>query len=202
MKYSDQKVTDTLQLAQWFLSPGKTMHASWWEELSLTSWASVYGTNNILTRQIDALIIHRGHLPAFPATLNGMTERGQVLSRLSWKLPYFILALGVLLLECPDYLIRREYRTPLAEQLGEEQVQLLWMLWRGGEKNPALSADELVLYAHQLGYQAVELCFATDPVWQVLRLHLPVPPPEEHEVHMTFDKEAIFSELQRLERFL
>jgi len=189
------------QLAQWCFSPGKNMHASWWQHLGIGSWASYYGRNPILDRQLDALIRKRTLLPHYRQLIFPMTEIQQGVLRMWPRLPSLLICLGILLLECPDYLLRREYRLSLNAAIGESTVDQLWMLWRGGKREPLLSADELILNAQQWGYSALYIMMENDLLWPLLRLQLPASFSERNE-RLFISGECLWIELRRLERLL
>ena len=195
------QVTAELTVAQWFLSPGKTLHTSWWHKLGLSTWMALYQSTPSLARHIDLYIRHAMNMPELIVTPSSFSDIQKSMFTSVKRLPKLIVALGLLLLECPDYLLRREYRQQLETVLDEMSINQLWMLWRGQKREPNINAQDLIDAAWDCGYYSLAELQKNDPLWCALRLQLPAPK-ELSQDKLTPATEVVWSEFRRLERFL
>lgn len=194
-------ITAELTVAQWFLSPGKTMHPSWWQKLGLSAWQAPYLHTPSLARHIDMHICRRVDMPESIVLPALFSETQKLMFACAKRLPRLIVALGLLLLGCPDYLLRREYRQQLETVLDEMSINQLWMLWRGQLQEPGIAAEQLIEVAWDYGYHNLAELQQDDPLWSTLRLQLPVAK-DNFQPDVMFAADVVWSEFRRLERFL
>jgi len=158
--------------------PGYHMHEAWWQALGLADWQQHYRRRlPQVRRELDRLICRRRAFPEsrFPGVGGAFTPLQAALLRGVPRLPMLMLALGLLLSGCPDYVLWRPYRDALAGWLDEQQRQQLWGMWRYGHGSADVAPQELASFAGRCGVKALELALADDPVWQAVRYVLPAP---------------------------
>lgn len=131
--------------------PGAWMHAGWWTALELAPWQDSYRRYPACRSGIDRLIVARRGFPraALPGAL---APQQAALLALEPRLPQLITALGLLTLNCPDYLLMGPYRRALKSCLGErggDQLLALHHDWRAGPA--ALTPDALAAAAFDAG---------------------------------------------------
>lgn len=182
--------------------PGLQMHGDWWLRLGLQDWQDKYTQLSPGSRrELDRLICRRRGYPVSQgnAISSEFTLMQEALLRAESRMPMLLLAMGLLLLECPDYLLWRPYRKVLSSWLSETQIERLQVLWRNGQKTPQIKPEQLVLSAQNRAQVALELVLREDPVWQALRYTLPVVDTPHSAALPTTSAEKMF---MRLERFL
>jgi len=155
--------------------PGKWLHDDWWRAMGLQEWKAAYEDMPLpAQRELDKAIKQgRSRLGFHPVSLQELTPIQDVLLRAFERLPTLIVALGISLSQCPDYLLWRPYRQALSSHLTEEQIAQLQAVWRGGERSPDIEPDALIPYAQRLGISALHHVLIEDPVWQAVRYTLP-----------------------------
>lgn len=138
-----------LHLLAW--QPGADLHADWWGRLGLASWQADYLRHPACRQAIDREIVARRGFPHEP--LPGALDAKQTaLLVLEPQLPRLLVALGLIVLDCPDYLLLGAYRRVLAIPLGHracDQLLALPQAWRGG--GARLAAEALVAGAAAAG---------------------------------------------------
>ncbi len=122
--------------------PGADMHADWWQRLELARWRHDYQRHPACRAAIDREIVVRRGFPdrPLPGVLDG---RQSALLTLVPRLPGLVVALGLIALDCPDYLLMGAYRRALAAHLGSracDQLLALHRPWRGERTLPATAA--------------------------------------------------------------
>lgn len=179
--------------------PGKWLHDDWWCVIGLQEWKEAYVNMTESARwELDNILQQRRNRLGFRATsLLEFTPIQEVLLRAFERLPMLLVALGISLSQCPDYLLWRPYRQALSLHLTEEQMAQLQALWRGGERSPDIEPDALIIYAQRLGISALHLVLVEDPVWQAVRYTLPDCTVVEHST--SYSPVPFFL---RLDRFL
>ena len=156
--------------------PGTWLHDEWWQAIGLQQWRTSYAVMPALAqRAMDHEIQRRRSLGG---TVGGrIMERTPVQEALLTafeRLPVLLIALGVTLSRCPDYLLWRPYRQALSDYLTENQLSQVWAVWRGGDRSPVIDPEGLIPFALRLGTAALQQSLADDPVWQAVRYTLPV----------------------------
>lgn len=160
--------------------PVATMHPSWWQELHLTLWQAQYQAGTRLAQRIEAVVVSRYGLAdqVLPRELNDL-EANLLVCR--HKLSAIVTALGLFLLNRPDYVSLREYRDALRQELSKAQIQQIWNLW---PQRPQLAtydyrdevtATELVSVAQACAITLIAQLWGNKPFWRALALTLPVP---------------------------
>lgn len=125
------------RLHQLAWQPGAWIDTSWWTHLQLANWEAPYGRYASCRRAIDATIVTRRGFPkaALPSVLN---ERQCALLDLEPRLYQLTTALGLIALDCPEYLLLRDFRETLSAQLGARACEQLFILHHGWKAQPAL----------------------------------------------------------------
>lgn len=186
------------QFSRLLWQPGKTLHHDWWNRLGLASWEVVYPRLTGSTmRELNRVITLRRCFPDEQFHLTGEFNGLQrALLRSFERLPMLMTAFGLLLSACPDYLLLKPWRTEIARQLSETQLQQVWCLWRSGLRTPDIAPENIVQHLQQLGIASLQRSLHDDPVWRALSYTLPEPrgiePPEKGATEL----------FMRLERFL
>lgn len=178
---------------------GEWMHEEWWTELGLQRWREHYSELPVAGRRALNLDIHRRRQHSGVVFGKGYehTPIQDALLRSVERLPALMLALGLSLSRCPDYLLLRPYRQALKGWLSQEQLGQLWSIWQGGQCFPEVQPDELVTYAQRLGISALNHALSKDSVWQTVLYTLPYQHPND-----TFPDNSAPALFIRLERFL
>ncbi|KML17784.1 hypothetical protein VL10_24105 [Leclercia adecarboxylata] len=182
--------------------PGLRLHEHWWIRLDLSHWEKNYPLLSPKgQRELDRLICHRRQFPLASNNLplSNHSALQSALIRADRRMPVLLLALGLLLLECPDYLLWRPYREVLSSHLSHVQLEQLQILWRRGRRSPQLSPADLIQGAQMTGLTALSLELQNEPVWQAISYSLPVADDCLSASALTVSAEQIF---MRLERFL
>lgn len=114
--------------------PGSWMQDDWWVKYDLDKWQESYRRYPACRASINQLIIKRRGFPttALPGMLN---PQQAALMMLEPRLLTLITALGLVALNCPDYLIMRSYRETLDTYLGNkacDQLLSLGTTWQTG----------------------------------------------------------------------
>lgn len=165
------------RLHQLAWQPGQWMDSDWWQTLSLQPWQESYQRHPVLRPALDALIVSRRGFPlqALPASLTPFQEQ---LLALESRLPRLCMALGLLALSCPDYLLMGDYRRQLSSVLGTHGCDLLLAL--GGfpdQQSPTLVPEELAASALARGVAWLRHSAGDCVACQTLVITLP-PEPE------------------------
>lgn len=104
--------------------PDKWMHASWWRAFELSQWQQVYQQSPSCQGAIDNMILRRKDL-SFSPILKQLEPRQYQILALETRLMKLFLAMGILVLACPDYLVLRRYRCRLTDIFGEQGCEQL-----------------------------------------------------------------------------
>ena len=159
--------------------PVATMHPSWWQELQLTLWQAQSQAGTRLAQRIEAVVVSRYGLVGqdLPQEFNELEAN---LLACRHKLSAIVTALGLFLLNRPDYVSLREYRDALHQELSHAQIQQIWNLW---PQRPQLTtyayrdevtATELVGVAQTCAINLIGQLWGNKPFWRALALTLPV----------------------------
>ncbi|MCT4700520.1 hypothetical protein MUA02_01180 [Enterobacteriaceae bacterium H20N1] len=191
-----------LRVFQLWWQPGEQMHGDWWQRLELYGWQAKYTQLSLgARRELDRLICQRR---AFPKPMDSaefaeLSPLQQALLRAGQRMPMLLLAMGLLLLDCPDYLLWRPYRETLSCWLSEAQLEQLQVLWRNGQLSPQLPPELLVHEAQMSAQAALDRLLWADPVWQAVRYTLPATDARQGSARAVTAGEHLFI---RLEHFL
>jgi hypothetical protein len=131
--------------------PGASMHAHWWQRLSLEHWGDVYRHAPSCRRAIDATIVASRGFPSAPLSAS-LAPRDQALIGLAPRWRRFITALGVVALDCPDHLLLGTHREALAAWLNDQDCEQLLAIhgkWNAGAA--PVAADRLAQAAYEAG---------------------------------------------------
>lgn len=117
--------------------PGAWLHKSWWAHLDLDGWEVPYARHASCRSSIDTVLVARRGFPdaALPATLSHAQE---ALLALEPELLKLTTALGLIALDCPEYLLLRDYRKALSEQLQDRACEQLFVLHHVWKSQPAM----------------------------------------------------------------
>jgi hypothetical protein len=152
--------------------PGRWMRADWWAALGLEGWRDAYRRHPGCRDALDRLIVARRGFPAapLPAVLG---ESAREALALETRLHVLSTAMGLVALDCRDYLLLGEYRRALSPVLGTrgcDQLLALRPVWGAGPAD--LTPDGLVAGAGERGGAALSAALPA-PVRPVLSILLP-----------------------------
>lgn len=161
-----------LQLYRYSWQPARYAHPAWLAALGFRprpDWR--YGQQPQLDKGLNqALRQRRGIAPLGHA----LTPRARRLVRLASMMPAAALSLGLLALECSDYLLLPAYRQVIGQWLSEEA---LWQLFGlcGGKRGAIWSPEALAEQAMTLGAAVLARLAVNEPVLYPLLILLPPP---------------------------
>lgn len=117
--------------------PGAWFDRSWWTHLRLAEWQALYDRHPSCRSAIDATLVARRGFPRqpLPAVLSA---RQIALLELEPRLHALTTALGLIALDCPDYLLLRDSRQALSAHLGQRACEQLFILHTGWHAQPAM----------------------------------------------------------------
>lgn len=126
------------RLHQLAWQPGAWFDSSWWRHLRLAEWQALYHRHPYCRSAIDATLIARRGFPKepLPAVLSA---RQCALLALESRLYALTTALGLIALDCPEYLLLRESREALSPLVGNRACEQLYFLHTGWHAQPAIS---------------------------------------------------------------
>ncbi|OHX19163.1 type III secretion system domain-containing protein [Chromobacterium sphagni] len=157
---------------------GTWMDQGWWHELDLSPWQQSYQHHPVCRPALDRLIAKRRNFPKTPMPAS-LTPRQQAMLALEPRLPRLLTALGLLAMECPDYLLLGSYRRPLAACLGERGCdQLLALSTFSSPRQPDLAPEQVAAAALDLGTRWWRSADPNCPVQASLSILLPPGPAE------------------------
>ncbi|WP_036665040.1 type III secretion system domain-containing protein [Paludibacterium yongneupense] len=131
--------------------PGRWMHVEWWPWLKLAGWRDVYSRHPACRAEIDRLIIARRGFPRAPLP-SALDASQQALLALEPRLPALLTALGLIGLDCRDYLLLGDYRRAVSSVLGPHGCgQLLILQSRWGAAAAEVEASALPAHALACG---------------------------------------------------
>lgn len=163
-----------------FWRPGQWMHPSWWEQLELSQWQLVYQQSVACRPLIDQIIIQRKGLPMSPIPRDLDAYQCQFLA-LETQLMKLFIAMGLLVLASPDYLLFGHYRRHLVEIFGERGCEQLLAIgvFQNSSSQCLYSEDDFIMKAQEIGlswwYSEKNNCI----VYQALGTLFPIQPAKE-----------------------
>lgn len=125
------------RLHQLAWQPGAWLESSWWAHLSLAEWESIYDDHASCRRAIDATLVARRGFPKQPLP-GTLSVRQNALMALEPRLSELATALGLIALDCPEYLLLRDYREALSIHLGDRACEQLFILHPGWKARPTI----------------------------------------------------------------
>ncbi|MBT2869682.1 hypothetical protein JQK19_20845 [Chromobacterium violaceum] len=154
-------------LAELWWRPGGRMDAGWWPHLEMEAWRGDYQRRSGLRPPLDRMIAGRlGQGGALPA----LSDEAEALLADDARRGALCLMLGLWSQGCPDYLLLRAYRAPLAAHLDEVALARLPALLPTRAGAVAEWAPE-ALCGEALRHGGAWLARAEDPAVAVCRLH-------------------------------
>ena len=117
---------DVQYLHQLAWRPAQFAHPLWLAAVGVNPENYGYGRSRALDSALNGMLIQRRKFPQqrLPAVLNPRQQR-QIAQR--QRLPALCLALGVVSLQCDDYLRLRRYRQVLSPLLNDDDIQqIIW----------------------------------------------------------------------------
>ncbi|HBO5145140.1 TPA: hypothetical protein L4W69_005677 [Pseudomonas aeruginosa] len=143
----DKAVKRLHQLA-W--QPGAWLDTSWWSSLGLADWEALYARHVSCRPAIDATLVTRRGYPDGPLP-GSLSTRQSALLALEPRLVTLTTALGLIALDCPEYLLLRECRQALSPRLDDRACEQLFALHQGWNAMPTIkeyaSLNETALQA-------------------------------------------------------
>lgn len=126
------------RLHQLAWQPGAWVDSSWWRHLRLAEWQALYNRHPYCRSAIDATLIARRGFPQepLPAVLS---TRQCALLELESRVYALTTALGLIALDCPEYLLLRDSREALSAHLGSRACEQLYFLHTGWHAPPAIN---------------------------------------------------------------
>ncbi|ENN8378805.1 hypothetical protein ACAX46_004273 [Providencia rettgeri] len=189
-----------LLYTQLIWQPGSLMHIDWWKKLKLAEWSDYYvDMSEPSQRQLNKLICLRREQGDWGTSFLVEVFNPVQMALLAAfpRLNQLLLAMGILLSHCPDYLLCRPYRNILSDYFTNKQLRQLQSLWRGGNQHLEIEPENLIHRISQLAMNALNNELSGDPVWWALCYTQPYYKFEENKT-----EERITPLLMRLERFL
>jgi hypothetical protein len=166
------------------------MHPDWWGHFDLAQWRASYTDFPACRAPIDRLINQRRGFPV--ASLPAQLDRQQTaLLALNTRFAQLILALGMMALDCQDYLLMKPYRTVLARQFGLhgcDQLYGLKPVWQGSGRD-LLAPEQVPAAAFAAGARWFEREARACIVQTLLATQLP-PPGDVKETDRAKDRAA------------
>lgn len=198
MNTEDEYIT----LYKLYFRPGYYSHPQRWEAAGLSQWQNDYKIYPGLRPEIDRQLreSYKWSWPEKGFTLNAMPRQLIV-----WidKIPILLLALGLLFLECPDYLTLQYYRKELSHTLGEIALNQISMFWQGGSQRPLVEPEDLCDHAFSAGLALFDKLLITDPVGPMIMQTLPlVDSTEDSSFFSQATNEKVWRVLRSLGRFI
>ncbi|CAJ0993987.1 hypothetical protein SODG_004518 [Sodalis praecaptivus] len=161
-----------LQLYRYSWQPARYAHPAWLAALGFRprpDWR--YGQRPPLDEGLNQALRRRRGTPPLGQAL---TPRARRLARLAPMMTAAALGLGLLVLECSDYLLLPAYRQVIGQWLSEEAVWQLFGLC-GGKRGVVWAPDQLAERAISLGAAVLARLAVNEPVLYILLILLPPP---------------------------
>nr|WP_249428051.1 type III secretion system domain-containing protein [Enterobacter asburiae] len=181
-----------------FIRPGYHLHEDHWKRTSLVNWRDEYMKSPALRPCIDRQL-RKALAWRWPKEGASLTQKHR--DWLSWlpDLPRLVLALGVMQLSCPDYLLLAKYRNVLMPHLDTQTLNQLAGIWQGTPQQPAYAPEDLLKGALQMGIRLFSHQNEQDWVWNMVRHTLPSG--SEGEVS-DVSAEYVYKQMHRLRKFI
>ncbi|MDN0125102.1 type III secretion system domain-containing protein [Yersinia aleksiciae] len=167
--------TDIRHLHQLAWQPAQFAHPLWLAAVGVRAEHYRYGRSNALDSALNRALIRQRNFPrhSLPAVLSQQQQQ-QVAGY--QRLPALCLALGLVHLQCTDYLRLRRYREVLAPLLDEGNIHQLIGLGYCGHLPARLSPQHLLNVALRFGHSLAHQIRHDDVVWRAISITLPPQP--------------------------
>lgn len=180
--------------------PAGLMHIDWWRNLQLAEWYNLYQDMSVQSKgQLNKLICLRRKQRTLGTSLLVETLSPVQIALLG-AFPRFnqlLLAMGILLSKCPEYLLYRPYRDILSDYFTHKQLRQLQSLWPGENEPSEVEPNNLFNHISQLAMNALNNELSDDPVWWAFCYSQPC-----YKFEQSRAIEPIIPLFIRLERFL
>lgn len=164
--------TEIRYLHQLAWRPAQFAHPLWLAAAGVKTASYHYGRSLVMDSALNARLNHLRRFPQqpLPAVLS-QQQRYQIVKpeRLSAR----CLALGLVYLQCDDYLRLRRYRQQLLPLLSESDIQQLMGMGYRGHLPARLSPAQLLTTALRLGQSLAHHVRCDCVVWRALCISLP-----------------------------
>ncbi len=187
-----------VKLYHLFIRPGYHLHEERWRQTALAGWREEYMNSPALRPGIDREL-RKALAWRWPKEGAKLTQKHR--DWLCWlpELPRLIMALGLMHLSCPDYVLLGEYRKALEPALGMQALNQLAGLWQGKGGQPDLTPDALPYGALQVGMRLFAHQNEQDWVWKMIWHTLPAGQEGESP---DVSSESVYRQMHRLRRFI
>lgn len=167
--------TEIQYLHQLAWRPAQFAHPLWLAEVGVKPENYHYGRSQVFDRALNSLLIQRRKFlqSPLPVVLSQQQQRQIAQSQ---RLPALCLALGVVSLQCHDYLRLRHYRQALSPLLNDADLQQLIGMGCGGQRQARLSPQQLLPVALRLGQSLASDLRRDSRIWQAISILLPPHP--------------------------
>ncbi|CNI25085.1 type III secretion system domain-containing protein [Yersinia pekkanenii] len=166
---------DIRYLHQLAWRPAQFAHPLWLAAVGVKAENYCYGRSKVLDIALNNRLIQKRKFPqqALPSVLS---QQQQYQMAGYQRLSSLCLALGLVHLQCDDYLRLRHYRQVLLPQLNEGDIQQLMGMGFRGQLPPGLSPQQLYGTALRLGQSLAHQIRHGCVVWRANSILLPPQP--------------------------
>lgn len=182
--------------------PGKTLHVDWWDIFGMKLFRDPYFDNEsgrdfqqVIDRDLRAkrndFLCHNFDFS------RSLGDFDLFLLKSLPDLEKLITLAGLILMECPDYLYVKEYRTSLSKIFTSEQLNQLHVFWAGGCNKPSFDCESFLNAAFSIGMNAINVELQDSNVWPLVLLTLPAT-----QLVIPFPEKNILHKIRKMERFL
>ncbi|WP_279156718.1 type III secretion system domain-containing protein [Obesumbacterium proteus] len=159
-----------LRLHRYLWTPARYAHPQWLAALGFSpkgSWR--YGEYPQLDRSLNLALQRRRGTPRLPAQLS---DRQRRMAKMVSNINVFVLAIGLLKLECNDYFLLPDYRQLILRWLDEALIWQLFGLCQGRNR-AVFSPSEMIDNAFTLGIAVLHRAAQEDAVLYAMLITLP-----------------------------
>ncbi|MFL4558479.1 type III secretion system domain-containing protein [Yersinia kristensenii] len=163
---------DIRYLHQLAWRPAQFAHPLWLAVAGVNPESYRYGRSQLLDTALNRVLNRLRNFPqqALPAVLS-QQQQCQIVA--SERLSARCLALGLVHLQCDDYLRFRHYRQSLSPLLSEGDIQQLMGMGYRGHLPARLNPQQLPAVALRLGQSLAHDARCDDVVWRAMSISLP-----------------------------
>ncbi|QHB31011.1 hypothetical protein F0T03_01535 [Yersinia canariae] len=167
--------TDIRYLHQLAWRPAQFAHPLWLAAAGVKTGNYCYGRNHELDAALNVVLNSLRNFPqqSLPAMLS-QQQQYQIVE--PQRLLARCLALGLVYLQCDDYLRLRQYRQLLAPIFNESDIQQLMGMGCRGHLSAKLSPPQLLCVASRLGQSLAHQVRRDCIVWRAMCISLPPSP--------------------------
>ncbi|WP_145595181.1 type III secretion system domain-containing protein [Yersinia aleksiciae] len=167
--------TDIRHLHQLAWQPARFAHPLWLTAIGVKAEYYHYGRSDALDSALNRALIRQRKFPLYslPAVLSQQQQQQMAGYQ---RLPALCLALGLVHLQCADYLRLRRYREVLAPLLNEGNIHQLIGLGYCGHLPARLSPQHLLNVALRFGHSLAHQIRHDDVVWRAISITFPPQP--------------------------